>query len=98
MSYIQTHKLDAATKYSSVSSLYRYVCVPAPPGVFLSARVSRVSRVCPGSPRCLFTGTPIHPNPPWARGTHLARGPQLALKATISVVSVLVPVLGSHVS
>jgi len=27
------------------------VCVP------LCVRVSRVSRVCPGSPRCLFTGT-----------------------------------------
>jgi hypothetical protein len=26
------------------------VCVP------LCVRVSRVSRVCPGSPRCLFTG------------------------------------------
>ena len=24
------------------------------------ARVSRVSRVCPGSPRCLFTGNPTH--------------------------------------
>ena len=29
----------------------RYIRVPA------CARVSRVSRVCPGSPRCLFTGT-----------------------------------------
>jgi hypothetical protein len=29
----------------------RLVCVP------LCVRVSRVSRVCPGSPRCLFTGT-----------------------------------------
>jgi len=28
----------------------RLVCVP------LCVRVSRVSRVCPGSPRCLFTG------------------------------------------
>jgi len=29
----------------------RFVCVP------LCVRVFRVSRVCPGSPRCLFTGT-----------------------------------------
>ena len=29
----------------------RVIRVPA------CARVSRVSRVCPGSPRCLFTGT-----------------------------------------
>ena len=29
----------------------RFDCVP------LCVRVSRVSRVCPGSPRCLFTGT-----------------------------------------
>jgi hypothetical protein len=39
------------------------VCVPAPPVSFyryppLCFRVSRVSRVCPGSPRCLFTGIP----------------------------------------
>jgi len=39
---------------------YRYsvcpVCVPAPPGVFVP-----VARVCPGSPRCLFTGIPVDP-------------------------------------
>ena len=34
-----------------VVRLVRVICVPA------RARVSRVSRVCPGSPRCLFTGT-----------------------------------------
>ncbi len=33
----------------------RFVCVP------LCVRVSRVSRVCPGSPRCLFTGTGSRP-------------------------------------
>jgi hypothetical protein len=33
----------------------RFVCVVCVP---LCVRVSRVSRVCPGSPRCLFTGTP----------------------------------------
>ena len=33
----------------------RLVCVP------LCFRVSRVSRVCPGSPRCLFTGTGTRP-------------------------------------
>ena len=38
--------------FAVYSVLYRYVvCVP------LCVRVSRVSRVCPGSPRCLFTGT-----------------------------------------
>ena len=31
----------------------RLVCVP------LCVCVSRVSRVCPGSPRCLFTGYPV---------------------------------------
>jgi len=31
----------------------RFVCVVCVP---LCVRVSRVSRVCPGSPRCLFTG------------------------------------------
>jgi len=31
----------------------RFVCVVRVP---LCVRVSRVSRVCPGSPRCLFTG------------------------------------------
>jgi len=31
--------------------------VRTPTGVPLCVRVSRVSRVCPGSPRCLFTGT-----------------------------------------
>ena len=30
----------------------------------LCARVSRVSRVCPGSPRCLFTGPVCVPAPP----------------------------------
>ena len=34
-----------------VVRLVRVICVPA------RARVSRVSRVCSGSPRCLFTGT-----------------------------------------
>ncbi len=36
------------------------VCAHGPvwhPGVFLPVHVFRVSRVCPGSPRCLFTGT-----------------------------------------
>ena len=47
--------------------LPRGPCVPSfplpPPGVFLpgflpyTGSVSRVSRVCPGSPRCLFTGS-----------------------------------------
>ena len=32
----------------------RFVCVVCVP---LCVRVFRVSRVCPGSPRCLFTGT-----------------------------------------
>ena len=32
----------------------RVIRVPA------CARVSRVSRVCPGSPRCLFTGTVLY--------------------------------------
>jgi len=32
----------------------RFVCVP------LCVRVSRVSRACPGSPRCLFTGTVLY--------------------------------------
>jgi len=32
----------------------RFVCVVCVP---LCVRVPRVSRVCPGSPRCLFTGT-----------------------------------------
>ena len=31
----------------------RVIRVPA------CARVSRVTRVCPGSPRCLFTGLPV---------------------------------------
>jgi hypothetical protein len=31
----------------------RFVCVP------LCVRVSRVSRVCPGYPRCLFTGDSV---------------------------------------
>jgi hypothetical protein len=31
----------------------RFVCVVCVP---LCVRVSRVSRACPGSPRCLFTG------------------------------------------
>jgi hypothetical protein len=35
----------------------RFVCVVCVP---LCARVFRVSRVCPGSPRCLFTDKPIH--------------------------------------
>ena len=35
-----------------------YRCVSRlPPVSFYRTRVSRVSRVCPGSPRCLFTGT-----------------------------------------
>ena len=35
-----------------------YRCVPAPPVSFYRySSVSRVSCVCPGSPRCLFTGT-----------------------------------------
>jgi hypothetical protein len=37
------------------------VCVPAPPGVFLPVPVARV---CPGSPRCLFTGSVSVPAPP----------------------------------
>ena len=40
----------------------RCACVPAPPGVFEPVRLpacARVSRVCPGSPRCLFTGTDV---------------------------------------
>jgi len=46
--------------------LYRYMCVSRLPrclftayytgSVPLCVRVFRVSRVCPGSPRCLFTG------------------------------------------
>ena len=36
-----------------VVSFVRVIRVPA------CARVSRVSRVCPGSPRCLFTGTVV---------------------------------------
>ena len=35
----------------SLNRFVRVIRVPA------CARVSRVSRVCPGSPRCLFTGT-----------------------------------------
>jgi hypothetical protein len=47
--------------------LYRYMCVSRLPrclftayytgSVPLCVRVFRVSRVCPGSPRCLFTGS-----------------------------------------
>ena len=36
-----------------VSMVVRFVCVVCVP---LCVRVFRVSRVCPGSPRCLFTG------------------------------------------
>jgi hypothetical protein len=37
-----------------VSMVVRFVCVVCVP---LCVRVFRVSRVCPGSPRCLFTGS-----------------------------------------
>jgi len=36
----------------------RFVCVVCVP---LCVRVSRVSRACPGSPRCLFTGRKVSP-------------------------------------
>ena len=39
----------------------RFVCVIRVP---VCARVSCVPRVCPGSPRCLFTGTVCVPAPP----------------------------------
>jgi hypothetical protein len=43
-------------------SVVRFVCVVLRGP--LCVRVSRVSRVCPGSPRCLFTGTPVSRLPP----------------------------------
>ena len=42
----------------------RFVCVFRVPAC---ARVSRVSRVCPGSPRCLFTGTIVACRRPFTR-------------------------------
>jgi len=66
------------------------VCVSAPPGVFqpdpptrprpptqrffATGTVSRVSRVCPGSPRCLFTGTVPVRNTCERRAARDARG------------------------
>jgi hypothetical protein len=41
-----------------VSMVVRFVCVVCVP---LCVRVFRVSRVCPGSPRCLFTGSVFLP-------------------------------------
>ncbi len=49
------------------------VCVPAPPGVFEPC----VSRVCPGFPRCLFTGATIVVGNR-ARGRGFARGGRAA--------------------
>ena len=53
----------------------RFVCVVCVP---LCVRVSRVSRVCPGSPRCLFTGTKYMLRPPLK--FHKLRPPSQAFK------------------
>ena len=58
--------------YSYYSEISMEVGKEVPPA-FVRARVSRVSRVCPASPRCLFTGTSMevgttkHSNKEWPR-------------------------------
>ena len=59
----------------------RFVCVVCVP---LCARVFRVSRVCPGSPRCLFTDKPIHTAIFRSRGIFLARLCAYALRRVLS--------------
>ena len=59
--FLMSHsvRFETVEPYSTgwwVSMVVRFVCVVCVP---LCVRVFRVSRVCPGSPRCLFTGYPV---------------------------------------